>query len=201
MNSDSDVNAPVAGSGPRGSAELWIPVPTGTSSEIHCPNCNVPLAFGMILEHKIACCDKCGGMLFQRANLGRAVSDMRSRWTSPDETPEPMDSRQLQIKRMCPVCFGEMVTFPYCGPGNTVIDACDGCDITWLDGGELQRLVKAPGLRKPWAAPVTSVYGNENLRGPLTAEEELEMARWQSATGELGGPVSAIAHVLQHFFR
>ena len=31
------------------------------------------------------------------------------------------------------------------GPGTIVIDTCDGCNIIWLDHGELSRVINAPG--------------------------------------------------------
>ena len=38
-----------------------------------------------------------------------------------------------------------MSTHPYYGPGNIVIDTCAGCGVIWLDFGELNRVVAAPG--------------------------------------------------------
>ena len=36
-----------------------------------------------------------------------------------------------------------MDTHPYGGPGNIVIDNCAGCELNWLDYGELQRVGRA----------------------------------------------------------
>ena len=38
-----------------------------------------------------------------------------------------------------------MSTHPYYGPGNIVIDSCEGCDAVWLDFGELTQITDAPG--------------------------------------------------------
>jgi hypothetical protein len=38
-----------------------------------------------------------------------------------------------------------METHPYFGPGNVVIDSCAGCELIWLDFGELKQIVAAPG--------------------------------------------------------
>ena len=38
-----------------------------------------------------------------------------------------------------------MITHPYFGPGNVVIDSCEHCELVWLDFGELQQIVDAPG--------------------------------------------------------
>jgi Zn-finger nucleic acid-binding protein len=38
-----------------------------------------------------------------------------------------------------------MDVHPYYGPGNVVIDTCSGCDMVWLDHGELKQIADAPG--------------------------------------------------------
>ena len=38
-----------------------------------------------------------------------------------------------------------MITHPYYGPGNVVIDSCEPCELVWLDFGELRQIVDAPG--------------------------------------------------------
>ena len=48
------------------------------------------------------------------------------------------------LPRLCPYCTDPMNNHPYMGPGNIVIDTCSGCQVNWLDKGELQRAVMAP---------------------------------------------------------
>ena len=48
-------------------------------------------------------------------------------------------------KLTCPVCSTRMITHPYYGPGNVVLDNCASCDLIWLDFGELKQIVAAPG--------------------------------------------------------
>ena len=38
-----------------------------------------------------------------------------------------------------------MLTHPYYGPGNIVLDTCSQCDLVWLDAGEFGRAIDAPG--------------------------------------------------------
>lgn len=38
-----------------------------------------------------------------------------------------------------------MSTYPYCGPGNVVIDVCARCTLVWFDHGELGAIIRAPG--------------------------------------------------------
>jgi Zn-finger nucleic acid-binding protein len=37
-----------------------------------------------------------------------------------------------------------MDTHFYAGPGNVIVDSCDGCSLIWLDRGELTRIAHAP---------------------------------------------------------
>ena len=37
------------------------------------------------------------------------------------------------------------MTYPYGGPGAIAIDACDDCNVVWLDYRELNQIVDAPG--------------------------------------------------------
>jgi len=45
----------------------------------------------------------------------------------------------------CVNCGARMLTDWYYGPSNIVIDTCPACDLVWLDAGELQRAIDAPG--------------------------------------------------------
>jgi len=47
----------------------------------------------------------------------------------------------------CPNCGVQMVTHPYGGPGNVILDTCEHCSLNWVDYGELQRIVRAPDAR------------------------------------------------------
>jgi Zn-finger nucleic acid-binding protein len=38
-----------------------------------------------------------------------------------------------------------MGTYQYLGPGNIVIDTCHADDLIWLDYGELEKVLDAPG--------------------------------------------------------
>jgi len=56
----------------------------------------------------------------------------------------PADAADLQRRMNCPACHRRMDTHFYGGPGNVVIDSCENCCLTWLDGGELTRIARAP---------------------------------------------------------
>ena len=57
----------------------------------------------------------------------------------------PLNPDDLRRKVRCPVCKAAMVTHPYYGPGNVVLDSCESCELVWLDFGELKQIVDAPG--------------------------------------------------------
>jgi Zn-finger nucleic acid-binding protein len=84
-------------------------------------------------------------MLFERWSFGEAVERERA-WTDrPADTPQPLNQAELQRQILCPLCSCAMATHAYLGPGNIVVDTCDRCNVIWLDYGELQRTVNAPG--------------------------------------------------------
>jgi Zn-finger nucleic acid-binding protein len=56
-----------------------------------------------------------------------------------------MNPDELRRQLACPLCGRPMLAHPYLGPGNIVIDTCDTCNVIWLDYGELDRAVNAPG--------------------------------------------------------
>lgn len=129
------------------SSTPWSPEFTGTESAIGCPDCESTLSYAMVAQFKIACCPTCQGMLFQRDTLGPAVSRCRHGWKKLDSEIQPLDRSELARKTTCPACREVMETYPYIGPGCVVIDACAKCDLVWLNGGELNRIVQAPGKR------------------------------------------------------
>lgn len=69
---------------------------------------------------------------------------------APSVTPAPADRADLRRRILCPNCAARMLTDWYYGPGNTVIDTCPACDLVWLDAGELDRVVDAPGPDRPF---------------------------------------------------
>jgi hypothetical protein len=60
-----------------------------------------------------------------------------------------------------------MATHPYYGPGNVVIDSCASCELVWLDFGELEQIVKAPGKDRGTTG-LPQVTEGEGLAGGVT---------------------------------
>ena len=62
------------------------------------------------------------------------------------EIPSPVDESELERKVMCPKCHQKMDTHYYFGGGHAVMSTCERCELHWLDGGMLMRIVRAPRI-------------------------------------------------------
>jgi Zn-finger nucleic acid-binding protein len=120
-----------------------------------CPLCSGPLANSLLDDaHRVEHCERCRGLLLERAAFSEAVRRRRARATGPGIEPVPLDRRELKRRVTCPSCRTQMDVHPYYGPGNVVIDTCSRCDLIWLDFGELKQIAEAPGRdRGPRHAP------------------------------------------------
>ena len=112
-----------------------------------CVNCRTPLRPATLEGREIAACGDCGGLLMRRDLFAGVVEERRSNWTGGDAPPAPIEPAELKVRRDCPQCAAVMETYAFAGPGNVVIDACGGCGVIWVDGGELTRIERAPGRR------------------------------------------------------
>lgn len=110
-----------------------------------CPTCNKPLAFATIAERSGHFCEQCRGLLLSREVFVALVQTKRAWASSVPRQPLPLDKRELERETACPGCGRRMETHPYYGPGAVVIDTCPRCDLIWLDTGEMDRIVDAPG--------------------------------------------------------
>jgi Zn-finger nucleic acid-binding protein len=94
----------------------------------------------------IEICPECKGILMERRAIATTLVARREAATTPSVPPrESHDPAEMDRRLACPACGARMVTDWYYGPGNIVIDTCPGCDLVWLDAGELQRATDAPG--------------------------------------------------------
>ena len=111
-----------------------------------CPVCATGMAHALLdNHHPIDFCAKCRGVLLSRPTFAD-VTDTRRAWaTSPPAEPVPFEREAMHRELACPKCGGRFETHPHYGPGNVVIDSCAKCDVIWLDFGEMQQIVDAPG--------------------------------------------------------
>jgi Zn-finger nucleic acid-binding protein len=95
--------------------------------------------------HPVRYCRNCRGVLIERRSFASVVEKRRAWAHSTPAPPIPLDRAELERQVRCPACAGPMMTHPYYGPGNVVIDGCQACELVWLDCGELKQIVDAPG--------------------------------------------------------
>jgi Zn-finger nucleic acid-binding protein/DNA-directed RNA polymerase subunit RPC12/RpoP len=116
------------------------------SGDRPCPRCAATLARSVLDDaYNVEHCERCRGLLIERAQFVDAVTRRRGRAGGPGTPPAPLDRRELEHRVPCPSCRGRMDVHPYYGPGNVVIDTCTPCSLIWLDSGELQQITDAPG--------------------------------------------------------
>jgi hypothetical protein len=83
--------------------------------------------------------------LTDQSSFLEVIEYRRARVNTPPEPPVPIDPVELRRQVGCPLCEKTLDVHPYYGPGNIVIDSCRDCQVIWLDYGELQKVVDAPG--------------------------------------------------------
>lgn len=121
---------------------------SGRALDFQCPACATALEVATVFGRtSVASCSQCHGFLIDRPSFADLISDLRKSYVGADEMPQPLDTIALEVDRHCPACYQTMETHPYYGPGNAVIDSCNGCQLTWFDAGEMASLVSAPGRR------------------------------------------------------
>jgi Zn-finger nucleic acid-binding protein len=122
-----------------------------------CPRCAAPLAKSLLDDqYRVEHCERCKGILIDRASFADALTRRRARAGGPGATPAPLDRRELDRRVACPSCRQRMDVHPYYGPGNVVIDSCTACSLIWLDYGELQQMTDAPGRDRGRPVPPRS---------------------------------------------
>ena len=111
-----------------------------------CPLCGIKVAHAVIdREYPIDFCTKCRGLLMPRETFAHVTNTRRAWATTPPAEPVPLNRKELKRELLCPKCHRKFETYPHPGPGTVVIDNCTACDLVWLDYGELQQIVDAPG--------------------------------------------------------
>jgi Zn-finger nucleic acid-binding protein len=119
---------------------------------VGCPICDEPLHRASINQYPALHCKKCKGTLMQQILFGEVVQYLRGRARGPADRPRLLEAREIERRIRCPNCSQMMQTHPYAGPGNIVIDTCASCYVIWLDYGEINQIVNAPGRDRgqPW---------------------------------------------------
>jgi Zn-finger nucleic acid-binding protein len=115
-------------------------------SDRACPVCRHALTRAVMDDREpIEICRTCKGIFLPRRVFATTLVARRRDAADAAKIPPPADRREMDRRVACPACRAAMLTDWYYGPGNIVIDTCPPCDAVWLDAGELQRAVDAPG--------------------------------------------------------
>ena len=154
-----------------------------------CPVCAKTLASALLDQsHPVIYCGNCRGILIARSGFATVVQKRRAWATDPPGPAVPLDRAHLERKMSCPNCRTRMETHPYFGPGNVVIDSCAGCELVWLDFGELKQIVDAPGRDRGTREQV------------LRSTADTPIARPIAGAGDERPTVIDVLDVLSHLF-
>jgi len=113
--------------------------------EMTCPTCQAGLWHGVLASVEVDTCKTDRGLLVPMDWFEPLVEKMRG-LHSEREYPGPVDDSELERKIMCPKCHQKMDTHYYFGGGHAVMSTCERCELHWLDGGMLMRIVRAPRI-------------------------------------------------------
>ena len=120
-----------------------------------CPVCNpAPLSHAALDGQSILYCPRCRGMLVPIDIFVPLIEDLRSRRDAAAEIVYPLNPKDLTRHIRCPQCDKQVDTHAYGGGGNVAIGTCEKCGVNWLNGGALDRIVRAPD--RTWYIPQPS---------------------------------------------
>lgn len=110
---------------------------------LNCPVCATPLWNATVGGVPVRACKKCSGTLIPMGALEAIVEALRA--ANPDQQiPSPANPADLERKIDCPKCQQRLDVHFYLGGGGAVMGTCERCEMDWLDGGMLMRIVHAP---------------------------------------------------------
>jgi Zn-finger nucleic acid-binding protein len=113
------------------------------AAKLACPLDTAPLWNAVLARVPIRACKQCHGLLVSMGAFEDLIANMRA--LHPEEVDSPPANRaDLKRKVICPNCHQAMDTHFYFGGGHAVISTCEKCELHWLDGGVLMRIVRAP---------------------------------------------------------
>ena len=110
---------------------------------LNCPDCSIPLWNAMLGGVKMWTCKHCNGMLISMSVLEPLIENLREKSTETD-IPSPPDPADLRRIVDCPKCHRHTDVHFYLGGGGAILATCENCELNWLDGGMLMRIVHTP---------------------------------------------------------
>lgn len=108
-----------------------------------CPMDSSPMWNAVLARVEIRACQQCHGLLVTMGAFESLIANMRAEHPEQVDSP-PGNPADLKRKVICPNCHRTMDTHFYFGGGHAVVSTCEQCEMHWLDGGVLMRIVRAP---------------------------------------------------------
>ena len=115
-----------------------------TTQNLNCPDCSIPLWNAVRGGLTLWACKRCSGMLISMGVLEPLIEQLRDKNKDQDEIPSPPDPADLNRNVECPKCHRRTDVHFYMGGGGAIIATCENCELNWLDGGMLMRIVRTP---------------------------------------------------------
>ncbi|MFN4219383.1 MAG: zf-TFIIB domain-containing protein [bacterium] len=91
---------------------------------------------------EIDICENCGGIWFDKSELGQAVkisSEEIQKLTNILENTNQVEKEDVELN--CPRCDIPMMKYRYMYTSNIYIDSCEKCEGIWIDKGELIQII------------------------------------------------------------
>ncbi len=119
---------------------------------VACPVDTEPLWNAVLAHISLRACKQCHGLLAPMGSFEELIDNMRAEHPETVD-PSPANPPDLKRKVICPNCHQVMDTHYYFGGGHAVMSTCERCELHWLDGGVLMRIVRAPhNQRSSWSS-------------------------------------------------
>lgn len=118
-------------------------------SERQCPRCRQVLGAGRFGPLEIDICRSCGGVLFDAGELSHLNS------AGPQVVRRLYESINPQPPA-CPSCGAATKSVEFAGMPGVRVDACTGCEATWVSHATLVRLAEALDSSRGWAGGATA---------------------------------------------
>ncbi|MBU1102361.1 zf-TFIIB domain-containing protein [Patescibacteria group bacterium] len=108
-----------------------------------CPNCKSD-SLRQIAFHKtkVARCDQCQGLWFNRDELSKTVAeeDKFLEWLDIDLWKNKEGFKVVFSGKICPVCDKNLYQVNY-NKSDIQVDVCNSCHGVWLDRGEFKKII------------------------------------------------------------
>ena len=108
---------------------------------LSCPDCGTGLKPYRLEDISLDICDSCGGVWFDRGEIGKlrriTSGEIKEFEHKIEPTPARLERRPHDPK--CPVCFGPLHPFHYAG-GKLQLQTCDGLCGVWAENKELEAI-------------------------------------------------------------